>query len=344
MENKKLKAAIIGCGNIAKVHAACLESIEYIELISLCDIHLERAENLAKSYRANCYTSYEEMLEKEAVDVIHICTPHYMHVPMSIYCLSKGKYVFLEKPPIMSQQQFFQLVSHPDIDKLGICFQNRYNQGLNWIKDYLKSGKAGKILGARGIVTWSRDADYYKESGWRGELKKEGGGVLINQAIHTLDILVNLMGEPLKVSATKANHHLKGIIEVEDTMEACIKFASGTVVFYATTAHCINSIPLIEVSCENVTIRLEEPRVTLFYRSGQFEVISVEDNEALGKEYWGNGHKACVNTYYEAIKEEQKLPITLTDVKDTMGLMLSMYKSADSQVCEEITVKSMLEI
>ena len=342
MEDRELKAAIIGCGNIARVHAACLEHMEGIKLVAICDIVLDRAETLAKIYKANIYKTYEEMLEKETIDVVHICTPHHLHVPMSIYCLEKGKYIFLEKPPIISTQQLLELGAVPQIDRLGVCFQNRYNTGLRWVRELLASGRTGRILGARGIVTWSRDISYYKESSWRGQLDKEGGGALINQSIHTLDILVYLMGTPLKVSALMGNHHLKEAITVEDTIEAYIEFETGKVVFYATTAYCVNSIPIIEVSCENMTIRLEEPRITLIHKNGEVEVILVEKSEAFGKDYWGNGHQACISAYYDAVRGGRNLPLRLIDVKDTMELMLAMYQSANSLDCEEIILKPVI--
>jgi len=336
LKDKELKVAIIGCGNIATVHAMCLERITGTRLVAVCDTVLTRAEALAEVYGVNSYQSYEEMLEKEAIDVVHICTPHYLHAAMSIYCLGKGKYVFLEKPPIISKQQLLELGSVPQLDKLGICFQNRYNPGLQWVRTFLESGKAGKPLGARGIVTWNREINYYQDSDWRGQVEKEGGGALINQSIHTLDILAWLMGKPLKVSALMGNHHLKNVIEVEDSMEAYIEFEFGKVIFYATTAYCVNSAPLIEIACENMTIRLEEPRVTLIHKTGETEVIPVEKRETLGKDYWGNGHEACISAYYDAVRAKRKLPLTLTDVQDTMELMLAMYQSANTRDCEEI--------
>ena len=328
MNNKKIRAAIIGCGNIARVHAGCLEKNGCVQLAAVCDVAGDRAKSLAGDHGANWYTSYEEMLDQEAIDVVHICTPHYLHVPMTIDCLKRGKNVFLEKPPVISQSQLDELELAPHIERAGICFQNRYNPGLIRVKAMLQSGETGKILGARGIVTWFRDEEYYAQSGWRGRLETEGGGVLINQSIHTLDLLVYLLGRPDAVCAGMANHHLKEIIEVEDTMEAYIEFENGKAVFYVTTAYCENLPPLIEVSCENMVIRLEEPQITVFHRDGRTERITASADEALGKKYWGSGHEACIRDYYSAVAEGRKLPITLAEVKDSVRLMTAMYEAA----------------
>lgn len=122
---------------------------------------------------------------------MHICTPHYLHVPMAVYGLTHGVHVFMEKPPVISGEQLAQLeeaVAGSD-RRLGLCFQNRYNPSVQEVKKLLASGEAGRIRGARGLVTWSRGREYYTESGWRGSLATEGGGALINQSVHTLDLL-----------------------------------------------------------------------------------------------------------------------------------------------------------
>ena len=106
-------------------------------------------------------------------------------------------------------------------------FPKPYNPCTQAVKQLLLSGKAGSVLGVRGFVTWSRGKDYYRNSGWRGSLAREGGGVLINQSVHTLDLMTYFAGKPEEVEASMQNHHLKGVIEVEDTMEAYIRYENG---------------------------------------------------------------------------------------------------------------------
>ncbi len=324
-----MKAGIVGCGSIAKVHAECVHSFKNHNLTAFADTKADRADSFARKYGGNAYTSLEEMLEKEELDVLHICTPHYLHVPMAVYALERGFHVFMEKPPVISKEQLKELQETKSNKRLGICFQNRYNPSIIQVKKLLASGDAGSLMGARGIVTWSRSGEYYTESGWRGSLAMEGGGALINQSIHTLDLMAYLLGTPLSVEATMANHHLKGIIEVEDMMEAYLQFEGGrTACFYATTAYCADMPPLIELSCENMTIRIEDLEVNCYYKDGKIIKLPLEHKDTLGKSYWGSGHRDCIADFYDSLEKERPFALELTGVLETVLLMLGTYESA----------------
>ena len=205
------------------------------------------------------------------------------------------------------------------------------------LRDILASGKAGKVMGARAFVTWHREAPYYTESGWRGSLKTEGGGALINQSVHTLDLLGQFLGRADRVEAVMANHHLKGVIEVEDMMEAYIQFGDASALFYATTAHCADSPVLVELVCENVTIRMEEQEVTLTWADGTKEhhSLAAPTTAAGGKAYWGASHGLCIEDFYRCVREGKPFRNDIPGIKDTAELMLSVYQSArDHKVVE----------
>jgi UDP-N-acetyl-2-amino-2-deoxyglucuronate dehydrogenase len=324
-----MNIAIVGCGSIAKVHAECIQGFGNHRLVAFADINLEKANQFAAQYKGNAYSSYENMLEKEEIEVLHICTPHYLHVPMAIYALEHGVHVFMEKPPVISREQLAELQKLSTDKQLGICFQNRYNPSVIKVKKVLESGKAGKICGARGIVTWNRMEAYYRESNWRGKLSTEGGGALINQSIHTLDLLAYFLGTPVSVDAVMANHHLKGIIEVEDMMEAFIRFKDGiNACFYTTTAYFADVPPLIEIACENMTIRMEDLDVTYYYKDGKTEKPVIENRLGLGKSYWGAGHKDCIADFYDSILEKRPFALNLSTLLKTIQLMLGTYESA----------------
>lgn len=330
-----MKAAIVGCGNIAAVHAKSISLLEGVTLTAAADIKREQAEQYEKEYGCRAYDSLENMLEAERPDVLHICTPHYLHVPMALDALKRGIHVFCEKPPVISEEQLdcLEKAVAEGPGRVGFCFQNRYNPSILYVKELLCSGKAGRVKGARGIVTWHRDAAYYTQSGWRGKLETEGGGALINQSIHTMDLLGVLLGKPMSVEAQTANHHLPGVIEVEDMMEAYIRYENAAACFYATTAYTEDSPPLIEISCENVIIRIEDLDVTLFWKDGRGENAGVERPEiarkkALGKSYWGTGHLDCISDFYRCLKTGERFAQDLDGVRDTARLMLAAYESA----------------
>ena len=325
-----MRTALVGCGGIAAVHAKVLEAMTDCELVGFADIIPERAQKFAAEYGGRAYASLEEMIEAKNPEVLHICTPHYLHVPMAVYGLTHGAHVFMEKPPAISAEQFARLeeAAAGSDRRLGVCFQNRYNPCVQTVKKLLESGEVGKVKGARAFVTWHREVPYYTESGWRGSLATEGGGALINQSIHTLDLLVYLLGRPVWTDACLANHHLQGIIEVEDMMEANIRFEDVTACFYATTAYCTDEAPLIEIYCEKMKIRMEDPRVELIYPDGTRKELETEVIQPLGKGYWGSGHGACIGDFYRSIAENAPYPQELGGIKDTAKLMLALYESA----------------
>lgn len=324
-----MKAAIIGCGNIAQVHAACVSEMKEHQLVAFADIDIEKARAMSRKYGGDAFSSMEKLLEKTNIDILHICTPHYLHAPMAEYALKFGVNVFMEKPPVINEEQYDMLKEVRTNKQLGVCFQNRYNQSFNRAREMLESGKAGKILGARGIVTWNRQEKYYTESQWRGRLALEGGGALINQSIHTMDLLNELLGgAPDTVDAAIMNHHLKGIIEVEDTMSAHILYGTIPVCFYVTTAYSSDPNPIIELDCERMKIRIEGPNVTYFYLDGKIEALNPESEIAPGKNYWGTGHRLCIAKFYECVFGKKKFSLDLDGINSTVCLMLGAYKSA----------------
>ena len=168
-----MKAVIVGCGNIGAVHAESIRRLEGVSLCAAADIRPERAASYAEKYGCRAYASLEEMLEKERPDVLHICAPHYLHVPMTTYALQRGIHVFCEKPPVISEEQLGALTraAAEGPGRAGFCFQNRYNPGVLFIRELLASGRLGKIKGARGIVTWNRGRPITRRAaggdGWR---------------------------------------------------------------------------------------------------------------------------------------------------------------------------------
>lgn len=323
-----MKSGIVGCGGIAEVHANALSKSGQAELIAFADIRPERAVDFAGRYGGRAYPSLEEMLEAEALDVLHICTPHHLHTPMAKLAVSKGIAVFSEKPPVISMEQWHAFSGLAEQGRVGVCFQNRYNQSVCYLKELLASGKPGKLLGARAFVTWSRDAAYYTESGWRGMLETEGGGVLINQSVHTMDLLVQFLGTPVAVDATMTNHHLKGVIEVEDTLEAHIAFSDCNAVFYATNAYCTNAPVLVELCCEEVTIRMEEQEVTCYWNDGKREHRCFDTAPDIGKACWGTSHQLCIEDFYTCLKENRRFYNDIQGVRDSVLLLLAAYRSA----------------
>lgn len=329
-EMSVLNAAIIGCGTIFEKHAEAVAGLEKARLYAVCDIDAEKAEKAAKQYGCRCFTDFCEMLEDDAINVVHICTPHYLHAPMAIKAMERGKHVLTEKPMAISVRDAGEMirVSRKTDKTLGVCFQNRYNATSMKIREVLRSGKAGKILGAKAIVTWSRSGEYYTESGWRGTWEKEGGGVLINQSIHTLDLVQWFMGEIDGIKAHVDTRLLKGIIEVEDTADATITFKSGSsCIFFATNNYAVNSPVEIEIICENAVLKLRDI-LDISYSDGSEEHISEAEKAAGQKAYWGDSHKYLIGDFYEGLLKGKKFALDGEEGIVAIKMIDAIYRSS----------------
>ncbi len=328
------KAAIVGCGSIAKTHAENLAAMECVKITAVCDILPQRAESLAQTYapQAKIYDDFETMLSREKFDVLHICTPHYLHCEMACAALKKDIHVLLEKPVCINMQQveLLQKAEKESQGKICISFQNRYLARNRKAKELIESGIAGKILGANGSVLWHRDAPYYINSHWRGFMATEGGGVMINQAIHTLDLMLWLCGEPDHLSATTANHHLKGIIDVEDTAEAYITFKSGVHgIFFATTANYTDAPISLKIACENMLLELKNDDL---YIDGIPQKLKDSIVMESGKAYWGVGHKMLFQDFYARLDTGEAMPIGVTEAAKALRVLLAIYASNGNDI------------
>lgn len=324
------RVGIVGCGGIAETHVWALLQMSGVEIIAFVDVKLERAVAFSEKYtegKAATYNSLEELLVTMQVDAVHICTPHYLHVPMAISALKHGVSVFCEKPPAITMEQFEELRTQAEGSKarLGFCFQNRYNQTVKKAKEILEERSLGKLLGARAFVTWKREADYY-ETDWKGQLKTEGGGALMNQSIHTLDLMLQFLGEPKKIAATLSNHHLQGIIEVEDTVEAWMCFSDGKRgCFYASTGYASDAPVILELTCEQGSITLIDKTITVRKAGCTPTNLEIEETKGKGKSYWGNGHLACIRDFYDKWNGGERFPIDLAGVEQTMQTVMRIY-------------------
>jgi predicted dehydrogenase len=336
-----MRSAIVGCGNIADVHGKVIEKIEDSCLAAVADIDMERAQQMGQKYSAKAYNDLEEMLDKEQIDVLHICTPHYLHTPMAELALSRGIHVFMEKPPVISRQQWSDLKNawenRKDGARLGFCFQNRYNLNVQKARGFVQEGTYGKLLGARGFVTWKRDVEYYTESSWRGRIDTEGGGALINQAIHTLDLIQYFVDkEPLEVRTVMDRQHLPDTIEIEDTVAAYITYPDARACLYASNGYVTDAPAIIDLDCEMARLRLEGSNLIVFEHNGTITTHDFNEQEILGKSYWGSGHMGAIADFYHCVRCGLPYPIEIKDIENTVWSLLEAYIATGSSKYKNI--------
>ena len=216
---EKLRVAIIGCGRISEKHFKSVIKSEYASLVACCDIKTDRARNAASLYNCRSYSDYRTLLSEEKPDVVQICLPHYLHSEVSVAAMESGSHVLCEKPmDINYQKAEWATKRAKELGRLyGIISQCRYNPTSQFVKKALESGKAGKILSVTSTLTWARDDLYYSGSDWKGTWDKEGGGVIIDQAIHSIDLANWLIGSEVKDVAATIDVQGHSKIQVEDT-------------------------------------------------------------------------------------------------------------------------------
>jgi UDP-N-acetyl-2-amino-2-deoxyglucuronate dehydrogenase len=330
---EKLNTAIIGCGTIFGVHAAALQQIPETHLAAVVDIDAAKAAVEAKRYGCKSYTNYRQMLQDGRIRAVHICTPHYLHAEMTIAALQSGKHVLVEKPMAIALTDAKAMidVARKTGKRLGICFQNRYNPTSIRIKKILASGRAGKILHAKAAVKWHRDAAYYQKDGWRGTWATEGGGVLINQAIHTLDLLQWFIGDIASVTGSIATTSLKNVIEVEDTAQAVFTFKNGvTADFFATNCHPVNAPVELEIECERLTLKLAGD-LTIETQEGKVAKVAEITRRTGRKAYWGNSHETLIRDFYQSLCTGECFAIDGPAGRTALQMVQAIYLAARRQ-------------
>lgn len=223
----KLGFAIVGCGNIAPFHAEAIRDSEGAELVAVCDSVPENMEKLVKDFPAKTYSDYAELLKDSAVDVVNICLPSGMHAKFSIDAANAGKHVMVEKPLDITLKKCDDIINacKDNNVKLATFFFSRFKPAPMAVKKAIAAGRFGKLTVGDVSVKWFRSDEYYASGDWRGTWEFDGGGALMNQSIHYIDVLQDIMGPVESISANCSTLVRK--IEVEDTAVAILKFKNG---------------------------------------------------------------------------------------------------------------------
>lgn len=319
-----MRVAVIGCGAISQTHLNAIREAGQT-LCALCDTERSQAE--AKGADVPIYTSYIDLLEKEHPDCVHICTPHYLHADMCVEALQRGVNVLCEKPVATTVADLERIIKAESASSatLGVCLQNRYEPNMQVLKNYTEHG----VVTVCGSVFWNRDEKYYASGSWRGKWETEGGGVAINQALHTLDLLQYLGGMPKYVTAHCFNDHLQGAIEVEDTVSARFETENGRILtFFATTAGGA-TFP--------AEMRMKTERKETLVASSKFltvngTLLQANASEIAGKEAWGSGHSALIADFYRHLEAGLSFPIDATEGGRSLRLVLSIYASNGERI------------
>lgn len=310
----KLKVALIGLGTVSHIHKYIVEKSEYSEIVALCDIDESK-----KIDGYNFYTDYKEMIDKEEIDVVHVLLPHYLHIEVTKYCVKNNIHVLLEKPIGVSYKEAKDLADfiedYPDV-KVAVCLQNRLNDCTKFLVKLVDNKRLGELVGIKGNVSWFRPKEYYTEAPWRGTILEAGSGVMINQAIHTIDLMYLIAGkaESLKGGMDNIYHDY---IEVEDFAYANIEYKNNVKgLFTATTANTTNSSVYLVAYFENGELIIQDNKLYLkdYMEEEPTKQLLVEDEKLPGsKFYYGAGHNRYINGFYQDILNDTSNYIKVKD-------------------------------
>jgi UDP-N-acetyl-2-amino-2-deoxyglucuronate dehydrogenase len=322
-------AAVIGCGDVSAVHLPAIGDLAGIELVGVCDTDPGRLAAAAQRYGVPGFAGHRELLDAVRPEVVHVCTPHHQHVPVAIDCLDAGVNVLVEKPVAHTVAEAERLIAaartHPGV-KIGICLQNRYNATARAARAMLESGELGRILGGTATVFWHRDRAYYERRPWRGRVRDSGGGVLINQAIHTLDLMEWLLGDVTGVRGHAGRAAPDGVVDVEDIAYALLEHDGGArSAFFATVANVIDSPVTIEIVTERALLRIRGD-LTVTHADGRVETVAERRPDGAGRAYWGASHELLIADFYRTLADPEPFWIGPAEGAKSLRLVDEIYQ------------------
>jgi predicted dehydrogenase len=298
---------VVGCGDVSVVHLEAIAALDDAELVAIVDSDTETRAKSSAYWGVPTFADQRSMLAEIRPDVVHVCTPHDQHVDPAVDCLAAGVPVLIEKPVAHTMAEARRLVAaaaeHSQV-KIGICLQNRYNRTAQAMWSLLETGQLGRVLGGHATVCWHRPAAYYAARPWRGQQRRSGGGALINQAIHTLDLLQWLIG-PVVGVAGRAGHYGPAEIDVEDTAQIALTHEQGAQsVFFATNLNPVDSPVTLQIVTERARLELRGD-LTISYADGRVEVVEERRAASSGRSYWGVSHELLIDDFYRRLADPE---------------------------------------
>ena len=344
---------IVGCGMIANFHAKAVADIRGASVVACYDTIPASADRLAKSLGCTAYHDIKKMMADPKIDVITICTPSGAHMEPALAAAKAGKHVIVEKPLEVTLSRCDRIIDA--CKKSGVVlstiFPSRFHESSQLLKKAVDKGRFGKLTVGDAYVKWFRTQEYYDSGAWRGTWKLDGGGALMNQAIHSVDLLAWLMGPVQDISARTATLAHKRI-EVEDVAMATLRFKNGALgVIEATTAAFPGALKRIEIHGSEGSAVLEEEDITMWEFAKQTRSDAALLERMAGKTKTGggaadpaaighHGHTEQFKNVLNAIKKGTQPLIDGPEGRRSVEIILAIYKAAETGRTTELPLKS----
>ena len=334
---------LIGGGNISETHARAARAIPGVEISAIHGTNPEKVARLCREHGGTPYQDFNAFLQHRPMDLVIIGSPSGLHAEQGIAAARSGLHVLTEKPIEISAMRADALIAAVNKSNvhLGVIFQDRTKPHIRQLKSWLDQGLLGKVLFVDASVKWYRPPEYYANSRWRGTLALDGGGALINQGVHTIDLLLWLLGDVVRVQARTAA--LLHKIEAEDTAVATLEFASGALgIFHATTAAYPGYPRRVEISGTEGTAILEHDRIIVadLRKSASAATVSAslaalsesakDENQSASSATVSDfrGHQAVLEDFLAAIQQNRAPACDGAEGRRSLALIESIYRAA----------------
>ena len=335
---KQVKWGIIGCGMISALHCNAVQAAENAELVAVCDIVEEKAQKAAEKYNVKkVYVNYHDLLADPEIDVVSICTPSGIHGEMVQAAARAGKHVLCEKPMEVTREKMDKTIEVVEACgiKMGCVFQRRLQRESVAIKQALDSGKFGKVILADAYLKYYRSPEYYKSADWRATWELDGGGALMNQGIHGIDLLTWFAGDVESVFARCAT--MVRDIEVEDTAVISLKFKNGAFgVIEGTTSVYPAQDTRFEIHCEKGSIIFSDQGILQWKIEGSDETAPEFDSTGFAMKddptkLTATSHLALVEDLADAVINDRDPMVMPREARKAVDLILSIYQSSNEK-------------
>lgn len=340
-----LRVGIIGCGGVSRNHIEAYQALEDVDVVAVCDIDLTRATTVATEYGiARAYGEVERLLAC-GVDLVSVCTPHPTHEAVVLAAADAGVHVLCEKPIATDLNAAERMIAACDAAGIsfGVFLQRRFWPAAQRMHEVILSGEIGVPMLGECTVLLDRNTEYFTRDPWRGKWATDGGGVLMTQAIHHLDLLLWMMGEVVEVSGRIATFAHRNVIEVEDTAVATLTFESGAMAtVQATTA----ASPSLGARVRVTTATGESIQLLEFPEGadGRIDIWAQDGRITAAEQYPGDvephaemsminhrlapHHAAQISDFVSAVRESRAPVITGRDATRVLRTILAIYESA----------------
>jgi len=329
---------LVGCGVIAPTHAEAIKRIDNAKLLAVCDLDEDAAKACALDFEAQPYTDLAEMLAREDIHIVNILTPSGLHARLGTQCADAGKHVICTKPIDITLANIDALIAAGERNnvKIAATHQNRSYPVYEKIKSYIEGGKLGKLLYGNAFVPWYRSDEYYSDD-WHGTKALDGGGALINQSIHYIDLLIWFMGKVERIYGFA--DALAHDIETEDMGSAVLKFEGGTHGIIQGSTCTYNGMPArIEVHGTKGNVLVVGDELALWDVEGDERFENPEAGRQGGAADPKGGmqenaivsHVKQIGDVIEAVEEGREPKINGREARRAVEVILSIYKASES--------------